>query len=178
MMLPGFAFIWGLSEATLFFLVPDVILGWVILFERRNVIRCYGLALVGACVGGAIMYYWGANDLPGLQRILDRVPAISMDMINQTAYAMEESSIAAMMKGSVTGVPYKIFAANASSANLSVGVFLLLSVPARLARWILFGLITWSSQKTFLQSLSTNNLKITYLSFWLLFYIFFFYFRS
>ena len=178
MLLMGIALIWGFAEATLFFIVPDIILGWVILFDRKNTLKVYGVALGGACLGGALMYYWGLNDLQGLKSTLDIIPAINMEMIERTALEMKENALLAMTKASVTGVPYKIAAANAASANLSLGVFLLYSVPARLARWALFGFITGGAYATFLHKMTISTIKIIYLSFWLMFYIVFFYFMG
>jgi membrane protein YqaA with SNARE-associated domain len=53
---PLIAFIWGLAEATLFFIVPDVYLGFVALFDWRRALRALAAPIAGAVLGGALMY--------------------------------------------------------------------------------------------------------------------------
>src|SRR5437868_1692315 len=66
------ALAWGYAEATLFFLVPDVLLSWVALRDPRAAgVACFW-ALAGALLGGATMYAWGAAD-PGTARVRSRL---------------------------------------------------------------------------------------------------------
>ncbi len=120
------------------------------------------------------MYYWGAYDLAGLNSLLNTIPAINSEMIDQVAFDMQSNAFIAMLQGAFTGVPYKLYAANAAAADVGLGVFLLLSVPARLMRWILVGLITYGVNRVFGQMISSRKLRVAYLSFWLLFYTAFF----
>jgi len=46
------AFLWGLAEATCFFIVPDVLLSFIALRRLRTALLCCGLALAGALLAG------------------------------------------------------------------------------------------------------------------------------
>ncbi len=174
MILAGLAFIWGFSEATLFFLVPDILLGWIVLSKKKHIIRYYGLTLMGALLGGILMYQWGGNNVVTLNAILSRVPAVDEELIRIARDGLASNSLIEMLRGSLSGTPYKIYAANASSMHIDMGLFLLISIPARLVRWVLVGLCTRGIYLLFLQRLSNIQSSIIYLTFWLIFYILFF----
>ena len=55
------AAVWGFSEATLFFIVPDVIVGLIALHHPRKALWAGGAAVAGACVGGALLYAVGSQ---------------------------------------------------------------------------------------------------------------------
>lgn len=60
---PAIAALWGIAEATVFFIVPDVWISFVA--ARRDwkagvLAAC--LACTGALIGGAIMYLWASRD--------------------------------------------------------------------------------------------------------------------
>jgi len=52
---------WGLAEATLFFIVPDVLLSWLAAFRPRVAWPAVLTCLVGALAGGVIMYLAAAD---------------------------------------------------------------------------------------------------------------------
>jgi len=130
---------WGFAEATLFFVVPDVLL--TLLIARGAPIRSGCVAAmfcaVGAVAGGLTMYAWGRSD-PGVFAVLDGVPAISSAMISEIKAEMTGSTWASdMFFGAFAGEPYKVFAASAGAANLAVLPFVLTSFAARLSRFLL-----------------------------------------
>lgn len=130
------ALIWGFSEATLFFIVPDVLLTLAVV--RLGVGRALLLSLAvlaGALAGGALMHDWGSFDSDDAVAVLDRIPAISMDMIERVQ--AKAQGMASMIHGSLTGVPYKVFAVAAGMEGVPRGQFLTDSVVARMLRWLL-----------------------------------------
>jgi len=78
----GFA--WGFAEATLFFIVPDVLLTLVALFSFRRSARLLACILLGALTGGAIMFYLGAKDPAQARQVVLRVPFVSQAMFEKT----------------------------------------------------------------------------------------------
>lgn len=46
------AFLWGLAEATIFFIVPDVILTAIAIFSLPRALRALTFSLLGATIGG------------------------------------------------------------------------------------------------------------------------------
>ena len=133
---------WGLAEATLFFIVPDVWIGLLALFDWRAGLRAVGWAVAGALIGGAIMYGVGARLEPARSaRLLDAVPAISPGMIERVEEEIRERGPAGMLLGPLRGTPYKIYARTAGLQDRSLTAVLLWTIPARGARFALIALL-------------------------------------
>jgi hypothetical protein len=93
------ALAWGYAEATLFFLVPDVLPSRVALRDPR-VAGVAGLwALAGPLIGGATMYAWGAADPGAVIAALDRVPAISLPLCEMVGTRLRTQGVAAVFPG-------------------------------------------------------------------------------
>jgi len=136
------ALLWGLAEATLFFIVPDVLLSAVALRDRARALRLCLWTLGGALAGGLVMYLWGRSDVEQAGEVLAGVPAISHAMLAGVAEDLERAGALAMFLGPLTGTPYKVYAALAEPAGISLVVFGLVSIPARLIRFVLVAWIT------------------------------------
>lgn len=131
----GFA--WGLAEATLFFIVPDV---WLSLIGARSVragLRVCAWTLAGALVGGTMMYAAGAAAPSGTRAMLADVPAISASMIATVDRSLQSQGLTAVLVGPARGRPYKIYAAEWGASGGALLPFLGVSVPARLIRFLL-----------------------------------------
>jgi membrane protein YqaA with SNARE-associated domain len=136
------AFGWGLAEATLFFFVPDVLLSAVALRDRRRALHCCLWALAGALAGGAIMFGW-ATVAPGAAlTAVDHVPAVTDRMLARVETDLVEVGSWAIFLGPLTGTPYKLYAVLAPTAGIGLPFFLLVTVPARLIRFVLVTLAT------------------------------------
>ena len=132
---------WGLAEATLFFVVPDVLLTWIAGFRPRALWPAVGACLLGALAGGVLMLE-SAHRAPGHMRaLLDRVPAVSAGLIASTGAALERDYGRQMLRAGFSGVPYKILAVESGARGVPTGAFLAWSVPARLSRWVLVSLL-------------------------------------
>jgi membrane protein YqaA with SNARE-associated domain len=130
------AFIWGFAEATLFFIVPDVYLGFVALFHWRRGLSAAIAALLGAMLGGSVMYVLATNDPSGINELLIRVPLIDTALVNEVAGNMRADGLVTILTGPLKGTPYKIYAAQAGEQAFSFLSFLLMTIPARLERFI------------------------------------------
>ena len=136
------ALIWGFAEATLFFLVPDIWIGLLALGSPRAGLRAVALAVVGALLGGALMYGVGASQpAPETDRLLDAIPAISPVMIARVQEEMLQQGPSAMLYGPLQGTPYKIYAVSAGQQRQSLAQTLLWTIPARASRFLLVALI-------------------------------------
>jgi len=135
------AFFWGLAEATLFFIVPDVALS-VISLKGIDIglVACL-YALGGAMVGGTIMYYWGRTDIEEVTNILKMIPAIRPKDIEKVRSDLQKSGIATILFGPFFGIPYKIYAAYAHLIT-PIFYFLLITIPARIVRFVLVTFVT------------------------------------
>jgi membrane protein YqaA with SNARE-associated domain len=132
-LLPGF--IWGFAEATLFFIIPDVIIAWAALSGWRSGLRMLLAALAGALVGGLLLYGLAAVRPAAAIAAVESVPFVHHAMIDTVAGRYRELGAPALLLAPGNGIPYKVYAALAPSVTDPVS-FALLSVPARLARFL------------------------------------------
>ena len=170
------AFAWGFAEATLFFFVPDVALSIIALKSVEDGLVACLYALGGALLGGAVMYYWGKRDLKGVIHILNMIPAIRSKDIEKVRSDIEKKGVAAMLFGPMLGIPYKIYAAFAHEVSTII-VFLVISIPARVIRFIVVTLITPQWFKWLLPDESCKDQVWIVLVLWGIFYVGYFWTR-
>ncbi|NNL87792.1 MAG: hypothetical protein HKP25_01870 [Marinicaulis sp.] len=138
------AFLWGLAEATFFFIVPDVLLtASVILFGLAFALRLAGAAVIGAILGGAIMWRWGAAEPEAAREFLLSIPLVGDDLLSRASDEMKSLWPVNLTLGAVTGAPYKIYAVEVGAGGVNFWPFMIVSFFARLARFaLLIGLFT------------------------------------
>jgi membrane protein YqaA with SNARE-associated domain len=129
-------FLWGLAEATVFFIVPDVYLGFVALCNWRRGLWVMLAAFLGAMLGGAAMYLLATNNPSGVDRFLTHIPMIDAPLVAEVAEQTRTQGLMAVLFGPLRGTPYKIYAAQAGAQSLPLLSFLLMTIPARLQRFI------------------------------------------
>ncbi|QQK80020.1 hypothetical protein HUG20_09050 [Salicibibacter cibi] len=167
--------VWGWAEATLFFIVPDVLITYGALSNRiRMVVRLCLWALGGALIGGCLMYITGVWFADHTRQLLVMIPAIDDALIEEVREELQTAGWQAIILGPTQGIPYKIYASYAAEADISLLFFLLISVPARVVRFLLAGLLAWGLSQWLLRPIGLR-LKIgIWLLFWLTFYSFYF----
>ena len=133
-------FVWGFAEATLFFIVPDVLLTLVALLSFQRSTRLLACILLGALAGGSIMFLLGAKDPAQAQTVVLRVPFVAQSMFEKTQQSFHRDGIWALTKGPGNGIPYKVYAVQASKFS-GLWLFLMVSLLARMERFALFWLI-------------------------------------
>lgn len=129
------AFVWGLAEATLFFIVPDVLITFIGCRALRPAMKTTVAALIGALLGGAITYHFGTPE------VIERVPGIHHELVASVKNQLTEHGVAALMFGPLLGIPYKIYAIEWAARGGSLVLFLLVSIPARWLRFALSALL-------------------------------------
>lgn len=137
--------IWALAEATLFFIVADVpIMALGIKAGWRKALVGAGVAAVFAAMGGLIVFSLAPADPLAWERALLMVPGISSDQMMEVLLDWEVGGPVAMMIGSFSGVPYKLYAfaagVNGGGWGGAIGLFLA-SILARLPRFALAALV-------------------------------------
>ena len=81
--------LWGFAEATVFFIVPDVLLGAVALFAPRAAPRVLAFTLAGALAGGALTYGVSSElDPSRSEAVLERVPTVCLFVRPENAPAI------------------------------------------------------------------------------------------
>lgn len=165
-----FAALWGIAEATIFFIVPDVILSWVALRSvQRALIACLW-ATGGALIGGCILWFVGGNDPESARALFTSLPAIDDGMIANVVQQLEEIGLEALFIGPLTGTPYKIYAVEAANLGYGLGIFLLISLPARLTRFLLVSLVAGGISKLLRRWLNLRHLQMLHALIWVGFY--------
>jgi len=110
------AFLRGFAEATLFFVVPDVLLSFVALFDCRTTCRHIVLATAGALVGGAFLFHLSAVQPSRAHAVVAAVPFIQEGMFTKVDESLRNRGLFAVFLGSMSGIPYKLYAAGARGA--------------------------------------------------------------
>lgn len=134
--------LWGVSEALIFFVVPDVFLTWVAV--RRGVrpaLRATLFAVGGAVVGGMLAYAWGAVWPNAAHAVMAGLPGVDAAMIERVANETAAKGSAALLDGPRQTQPYKLYAAAAGDQGASLLALMLWTVPGRAMRFLLSSLI-------------------------------------
>lgn len=105
--------IWGYAEATRFWIVPDVALGWIALNSSRFTMHSVAAATLGAIVGGVRMHQRAAAERDRLTQI----PGISRAMLADAHEKFAASGWAAVVRAPLDGVPYKVYATESALAG-------------------------------------------------------------
>ncbi len=165
------ALLWGFAEATLFFIVPDVLLTALAIWRGRRVALIAAIwAVAGALIGGAVMYRWGAADPAGAAAAVAQVPAISASSIAAWHGEMAAQGLGPLLIGGFVGAPYKIFAIGAPAAGIGVVAFLLASPVARGARFALAVLLADQVSRRLPAAWPRRNRLALLAAFWVVFY--------
>ena len=161
------AFLWGLAEGTFFFIIPDVFLSLVAIFDLRSSWKHIVCALLGAALGGAILFHWAERSPAAAHAAVARVPFVRETMFTQVQYGFRKNGLRAMAIGSVSGLPYKLYAVEAPK-YCSATTFLLASPPARAVRFLLvwfgFGAVAAWLRKS--RGMRTATLLKIYAAIW------------
>ena len=134
----GIGLSWGFAEATLFFIVPDVLLGAVALVAPRAAPRVLAFTLAGALLGGALTYGI-AKELRSSrsQAVLDGVPTVKETAIDRVEREMRNEGSRSIVYGPLRmGTPYKLYARAAAVEDEAFDSFLFWSIPGRLERML------------------------------------------
>jgi len=144
---PGIAiaFVWGFAEATLFFIIPDVFLSFVAILDWRRTASHVFAALIGALLGGSLMFSWSTSDHQRARNAVLNVPFVRQRMLSKVDEGLRTQGMTAALLGSVSGVPYKLYAVEGPQFT-TIGSFLLWTPLVRAFRfvivWMGFGLVS------------------------------------
>jgi membrane protein YqaA with SNARE-associated domain len=132
------AAVWGVAEATLFFIVPDVLLTFVVV--RSGLRQGLVLAVVAAAfasLAGLGMWFWARSDPATARHVMLLVPAIGPDLLARAQHEMAAGWPLHLVTGAMTGVPYKLYAVEAGAQGIDPLLFMPMSFVARLSRFVL-----------------------------------------
>lgn len=165
---------WGFAEATLFFILPDVLLTALALKSGKKAFQACFFALAGALIGGTVMYLWGTYDAPTAFNVVEKVPAIDQAMIGEVRTDMRHDGLLAMALGPAQGIPYKIYAVTAAQQGISYIAFLLVSIPARPIRFLLTAALAWTISCYLPPTFTLKSKYMILAGVWLMVYLIYF----
>jgi membrane protein YqaA with SNARE-associated domain len=168
------AALWGFAEATLFFVVPDVLLTDRAATSLRAALAACLWSLAGALAGGAAMYAWGASAPERALAALDAVPGVGPAMIVKVEADVRRHGVLALFAGPLTGRPYKVYAVQAARSGTGLPLFLAVSVPARLGRFLLLTLAAGALARGPLRRSPPRRVRLGLAVFWAIFYVAYF----
>jgi hypothetical protein len=165
------AALWGVAEATFFFVVPDVFLSLVAILNWRRTWKHVISAIGGATLGGALLFQWAAADHQSARSAIACVPFIRERVLIKVHDGLQSQGLSALLWGSIEGIPYKLYAVEAPQFTRE-SIFLLATPPARAVRflivWTMFGFISGWLRSRF--ALRTAHLLRLYALIWIVVY--------
>ena len=174
-MLPLVVAGWAFAEAILFVLVADVPVSFIAVRHGWRPAAIAALvAAVAAAAGGALLHAWAGADPDGATRTVTALPGIDPALVAETARDFAASGYMAMLIGSVSGVPYKLYALAAGVQGAPLIPFLLLSPLIRLPRFLAVALLAAALGRLASRRLGLCARLGALTAFWLLFYIVYF----
>jgi hypothetical protein len=101
---------WGLAEAILLPVVPDVALCLLALAAPRRAAVLFAAMVAGAVAGSVILHAWASADPDGVAQLLLRLPGIDQAMLDGAARAVEGGNLGGFA-GFGPGTPVKVYTA-------------------------------------------------------------------
>lgn len=132
---------WGFAEATFFFIVPDVWLGFVALYAPRRVPRTLVAIVAGAAVGVTVLYVAIVVAADALTTAVLAMPDIGHADLEQARARLTEDGASAIVTAPLEGRPLKLYALAAALDGLGLVELVLAAVLNRLARLVVVGAV-------------------------------------
>lgn len=131
---------WGLAEGTLFFVVPDVPIGWIALRRPRQLVAAW-LAATGGGVAGAALIHLAVRHGWEPDSLFGALPGTRPGDLERVRDAVAQDVTRAFALGAVSGVPLKVYVAAAARQGVPLWRVLGLTAINRAPRIGLFGLV-------------------------------------
>ncbi|MEP3045983.1 MAG: hypothetical protein ABJL55_07875 [Roseibium sp.] len=155
----------------MFFLVPDVLLTSLALKSfKRAAIAALAAALAAAF--GGLLIWLCAHWVPvETKNILLIVPGISETTFGTVKVLFAHGAFSGMLQGAFSGIPYKVFAAEAGFTGINPILFVILTPIVRLPRFLVLSLVAWSLSQAIGTRLAPMTKLLMTLALWCVFYI-------
>jgi membrane protein YqaA with SNARE-associated domain len=164
------AFVWGLAESTVFFIVPDVLLTRIALRDFRGAMIAGVWTTLGALIGATALWFAARHDHTQLLlKASDWIPGISRELMVRTAQALHTQGVTAVATGALSGQPAKLYAVHAGAQNIPLVMFLTVLTAARFVRFTLTATVAWLAARV-LRSRGDEFLVRLHFWSWLAFY--------
>lgn len=166
--------LWGFAESTLFFVVPDVLISFTALGSWRRSVLQAGSAVAGALLGGAVLFAWATSTPEAARAAVRQVPFVREPMFAVASAGLAAGAFTALVRGSFSGIPYKVYAVEAPG-RVRAAVFFLASVPARALRFLVVAsaIALVASLLLRFTSIGSRGLRVVLAAGWSAFYAYY-----
>lgn len=164
------AFLWGFSEATWFFVIPDVYLTFVALMTWRRSGWCLLAVLLGTMCGACLVYGLSAWNWANLWAAL---PGFRGGMVTTASEQIREFGASAVQLGPANGIPYRHYIWVAANQQVGLGALLLATPLARLPRMMIAMVLAWGAARVTRTWFSIETHGASWVLVWLTAYIFY-----
>jgi hypothetical protein len=163
---------WSAAEAAIFFLVADIPISWIAVRSgTRAAVLAAIVAAVASVVGALAIFFWAGRDPIGAAATMASLPAINPELITKAAQDYHKGALA-MLEGSFSGTPFKLYALEAAKdPDYSL---LLLAPLLRLPRFLLVALFAGGVSHLLERRLRVRQRLALLAALWVLFYAWFF----
>ena len=124
---------WGYAEATRFWLIPDILLGWITLNRPRSIVNSVVAATVGAVLGGVRVHEHAREE----HARLTEIPGINDALLLDAHERFASRGWVAVVRAPLDGIPYKVYATESGLAGKPLPELIAWTLLARLWRFIL-----------------------------------------
>jgi len=161
--------LWGYAEATRFWLIPDILLGWITLNRPRSSVSSVIAATAGAVIGGIRMH----RHAPDEHARLSEIPGINAALLLDAHERFASRGWVAVVRAPLDGIPYKVYATESGLAGKPQGELIAWTLVARLWRFVLSAAAAALIGHVFSRSVRRNQgLWLTgTLGFWVFVYV-------
>jgi hypothetical protein len=121
---------WGFAEATLFFIVPDVVVGFVGLFAPRRTPLVLGATILGAVIGSLVLFALSGPFGAALGAAIAVLPGLGPADLERARAELTAQGMSAALNGPLQGLPLKLYiheAVGLGIGPLAVAVFTVLN---------------------------------------------------
>ena len=163
---------WSAAETAIFVIVADVPISWIAVRSgTRAGLLAAVVAAVASVIGTAVVLFWASRDPSDAASAMASLPAIDAALIAKAASDFHAGALA-MLAGSFSGTPFKLYALEAAKSG---GFGLLLLAPLlRLPRFAAVALFSGTVSQLLKRRLGVRQRLALLLALWVAFYTFYF----
>ena len=163
---------WSAAEAAIFFIVADVPISWIAVRSGTRAAMLAALVAALASVAGTLaVLFWAGRDPAGAAAMMAALPGIDPALIAEAASRYAQG-YDAVLAGSFSGIPFKLFALEAAKQD---GIlFLILAPLLRLPRFLAIALFVGGTSHFLQRWMSVRQRLALLLVLWIAFYAWYF----
>ena len=114
---------WSAAESAIFFIVADVPISWIAVRSgTKAAMLAAVVAALASIAGAAIVFLWAGRDPVGAAATMAHLPAIDPALVARAAEDYHRGPLA-MLAGSFSGTPFKLYALEAAKVRRLFAAF-------------------------------------------------------